>query len=60
MLAFADAWIATRRFWRWDPQPIRKLDAQPKEKTVGFVSAIDGAAVAVLLDKAEELMTTGR
>jgi hypothetical protein len=42
------------------PQPIRKLDAQPKEKTVGFVSAIDGAAVAVLLDKAEELMTMGR
>jgi hypothetical protein len=42
------------------PQPIRKLDAQPKEKTVAFVSAVDGAAVAVLLDKAQELMTTGR
>jgi hypothetical protein len=42
------------------PQPIRKLDAQPKEKTVAFVSAVDGAAAAVLLDKAQELMTTGR
>lgn len=42
------------------PQPVRKLDAQPKEKTVGFVAAVDGQAVAVLLDKAEELMTQGK
>ena len=42
------------------PQPIRKLEAQPKEKNVSFVMAVDGAAVAVLLDKAEELMTTGK
>jgi hypothetical protein len=42
------------------PQPIRKLEAQPKEKTVSFVMAVDGAAVAVVLDKAEELMTTGK
>ena len=39
---------------------IRKLEAQPKEKTVAFVTAVDGSAVAVLLDKAQELMTTGR
>jgi len=25
------------------PQPIRRLEAQPKEKTVGFVTAVDGA-----------------
>ncbi len=42
------------------PQPIRKLEAQPKEKAVSFVMAVDGAAVAVVLDKAEELMTTGK
>jgi hypothetical protein len=42
------------------PQPIRRLEAQPKDKTVGFVMAVDGAAVAVLLDKAQELLTTGR
>ena len=42
------------------PQPIRRLEAQPKEKTVGLVMAVDGAAVAVLLDKAQELMTVGR
>jgi hypothetical protein len=39
------------------PQPIRKLEAQPKDKSVGFVMAVDGAAVAVLLDKAQELLT---
>ncbi|HVR18168.1 MAG TPA: hypothetical protein VMS65_00685 [Polyangiaceae bacterium] len=42
------------------PQPIRRLEAQPKEKTVSFVMAADGAAVAALLDKGQELMTTGR
>jgi hypothetical protein len=42
------------------PQPIRRLDAQPKDKTVSFVMAVDGAAIAVLLDKAQELMTMGR
>jgi hypothetical protein len=39
------------------PQPIRKLEAQPKDKAVAFVMAVDGAAVAVLLDKAQELLT---
>ena len=42
------------------PQPIRRLEAKPKDKTVGFVMALDGSAIAVLLDKAQELMTTGR
>jgi hypothetical protein len=42
------------------PQPIRRLEAQPKDKTVSFVMAVDGAAIAVLLDKAEELVTTGQ
>jgi hypothetical protein len=42
------------------PQPIRRLEAQPKDKAVSFVVAADGAAIAVLLDKAQELMTAGR
>jgi len=42
------------------PQPIRRLEAQPKDETVSFVMAVDGAAVAVLLDKAQELLATGR
>jgi hypothetical protein len=42
------------------PQPIRKLETQPKDKTVPFVMAVDGAAVAALLDKASELVTAGR
>jgi hypothetical protein len=42
------------------PQPIRKLEAQPKEKTVGFVMAVDGAAIAVVLEKAEELLPKGQ
>jgi len=42
------------------PQPIRRLEAKPREKTVGFVMAVDGSAIAVVLDKAQELMTSGR
>ena len=36
-------------------QPVRRLEAQPKDKDVSFVAAIDGAAVAVLLDKAQDM-----
>lgn len=42
------------------PQPIRKLEAQAKEKNVGFVMAVDGAAIAVVLEKAEEFLPKGR
>jgi hypothetical protein len=37
-------------------QPLRKLEAQPKESEVAFVIAVDGAAVAALLDKAQDLL----
>jgi hypothetical protein len=37
-------------------QPVRKLEAQPNDKDVSFVAAIDGAAVAVLLDKAQDIL----
>ena len=36
--------------------PVRRLDAEPKDKDVSFVAAIDGAAVAALLDKAQDLL----
>jgi hypothetical protein len=36
-------------------QPVRRLEAEPKDKDVSFVAAIDGAAVAVLLDKAQDM-----
>ena len=36
-------------------QPVRKLEAEPKEKDVAFVAGIDGAAVAILLDKAQDM-----
>lgn len=38
------------------PQPVRKLEAQPKEKEVSFVMGVDGAAVGVLLEKAVDLL----
>jgi hypothetical protein len=38
------------------PQPVRKLEAQPKEKEVSFVMGVDGAAVGVLLDKAVDFI----
>jgi len=37
-------------------QPVRKLEAEPKDKDVSFVAGIDGAAVAVLLDKAQDML----
>jgi len=37
-------------------QPVRKLEAQPKEAEVAFVLGVDGAAVAALLDKAQDLL----
>lgn len=37
-------------------QPVRRLEAQPKENDVSFVAAIDGAAVAILLDKAQDML----
>ncbi len=37
-------------------QPVRKLEAEAKDKDVSFVAAIDGAAIAVLLDKAQDLL----
>lgn len=35
--------------------PVRRLDVQPKDKDVAFVAAIDGAAVAALLDRAQAM-----
>jgi len=37
-------------------QPVRKLEAEPKENDVSFVAGVDGAAVAVLLDKAQDML----
>ena len=37
-------------------QPVRRLEAQPKDNDVSFVAAIDGAAVAILLDKAQDML----
>jgi hypothetical protein len=37
-------------------QPIRRLEAEAKDKDVSFVAAVDGAAVAVLLDKAQDML----
>ena len=36
-------------------QPLRQLEAEPKESEVSFVIAADGAAVAALLDKAQDM-----
>ncbi len=35
--------------------PVRRLEAEPKDRDVSFVAAIDGAAVAALLDKAQAM-----
>jgi len=37
-------------------QPVRQLEAVPKDKDVSFVAAADGAAVAALLDKAQDML----
>jgi len=37
-------------------QPVRKLEAVPNDKDVSFVAAVDGAAVAALLDKAQDML----
>jgi hypothetical protein len=37
-------------------QPVRRLDAEPKDKDVSFVAAVDGAAVAALLDRAQDML----
>jgi hypothetical protein len=37
-------------------QPVRRLDAEPKDKDVAFVLAVDGAAVAALLDRAQDML----
>jgi len=39
------------------PQPVRSLSAQADEKEVRFVAGVDGAAVAVLLEKAESYLS---
>jgi len=39
------------------PQPVRKLSAEAKEAEVRFVIGIDGAAVAVLLEKAQAYLS---
>jgi hypothetical protein len=38
------------------PQPVRTLDARAEDKQVRFVAGVDGAAVAVLLEKAESYL----
>jgi hypothetical protein len=37
-------------------QPVRRLEAEPKDKDVSFVLAVDGAAVAALLDRAQDML----
>jgi hypothetical protein len=37
-------------------QPVRQLEAEPKDKDVSFVLAVDGAAVAALLDRAQDML----
>jgi hypothetical protein len=37
-------------------QPVRQLDAEPKDKDVSFAMAVDGAAVAALLDRAQDML----
>lgn len=39
------------------PQPVRKLSAEAREAEVRFVIGIDGAAVAVLLEKAQAYLS---
>jgi hypothetical protein len=38
------------------PQPVRSLDARAEKEQVKFVAGVDGAAVAVLLEKAESYL----
>ncbi|MGC4088691.1 MAG: hypothetical protein QM756_12490 [Polyangiaceae bacterium] len=40
------------------PQPVRTLSAQAEEKEVRFAAGVDGAAIAVLLEKAESYLST--
>ncbi|MFZ5891429.1 MAG: hypothetical protein ACOY0T_10290 [Myxococcota bacterium] len=40
------------------PQPVRSLNAQAEDKEVRFVAGVDGAAVAVLLEKAESYLSS--
>lgn len=37
-------------------KPIRQLDAEPKDKDVTFALAVDGTAVAALLDRAQDML----
>ncbi len=37
-------------------QPVHQLEAEPKDKDVAFVLAVDGAAVAALLDRAQDML----
>jgi hypothetical protein len=37
-------------------QPVRRLEAVPKDRDVSFVAAVDGVAVAALLDKAQDVL----
>jgi hypothetical protein len=37
-------------------QPVRRLEAEPKDKDVSFVLAVDGTAVAALLDRAQDML----
>jgi hypothetical protein len=40
------------------PQPVKRLDARAEEDQVRFVMGVDGQAVAVLLDKAQNYLST--
>ncbi|HET9958245.1 MAG TPA: hypothetical protein VFQ61_27310 [Polyangiaceae bacterium] len=42
------------------PQPVRSLEARAEDKEVRFVAGVDGAAVAVLLEKAEAYLAQKR
>ena len=38
------------------PQPVRSLEARAEKEQVKFVAGVDGAAVAILLEKAESYL----
>jgi hypothetical protein len=40
------------------PQPLRKLEAIPKDKETRFVLGVDGAAIAALLEKAQSYLAS--
>ncbi|HWA76520.1 MAG TPA: hypothetical protein VG937_29495 [Polyangiaceae bacterium] len=40
------------------PQPVRSLEVRAEKEQVKFVAGVDGAAVAVLLEKAESYLST--